>query len=141
MPAFLICPVGSRLELEQAQDIRRSVLCGELHLSRDIVADGLDAQALVLLACVGPKPVGTGRLIQREGQWAIEALAVLSPWRRQGVGRALAQALVEAATVRQGLVLCAISPKSAGLFFDACGFVAAESGPETEFGSWTKVLS
>lgn len=135
-----IRPITSNLELELIQDIRRSVLCGELHLSRDIVADGLDAGSLVLGAWAGPRPVGTARLTQRQGQWALETLAVLAPWRLQGIGRELVQALAEAARAKGADALWAVAPQPAAPFLGQAGFEAWQGAQEAEAGLWRKPL-
>lgn len=113
------------LEREQAQDLRRSVLCGELHYSRDLVQDGFDALpgAWLGLALAGPKPVGTLRLRQ-EGSWMLEHLAVLPAWRRRGVGRGLVNAALGQARAAGAAEVLACGPEAAGPFFSALGFSA-----------------
>jgi GNAT superfamily N-acetyltransferase len=120
---ILVRAFAGPLDREQAQDLRRSVLCGELHYSRELVDDGQDQAPGVWLglALDGPKPVGTLRL-QRQGAWMLEHLAVLPRWRRQGVGRALVQAAIAAATQAQASEIIACGPETAAAFFRAVGF-------------------
>jgi len=47
---------ASRLEREQAFDLRRQLLCGELHLHRDLVDDGLDSDPSVWLGVAWSGP-------------------------------------------------------------------------------------
>lgn len=110
------------LELEQARDLRRSVLCGELHLSRDLVDDGLDPGDWLGLAWAGPKPVGTLRLRLQGSEAMVEHLAVLPGWRRQGVARALMAAAMQQTRILQVQTLWACGPEAAGPFFEAQGF-------------------
>jgi len=93
MPSIQVRPAASSVDREQAFDIRRSVLCGELHLGREAARDPFDEEAFHLLALDGEKPVGTGRLLRRGSHWIIEHVAVLAPYRRQGTGRSLAAGL------------------------------------------------
>jgi GNAT superfamily N-acetyltransferase len=128
------------LDREQAQDLRRSVLCGELHYSRELVDDGQDAASGVwlALALAGPKPVGTLRL-QRQGAWMLEHLAVLPRWRRQGVGRALVQAALISAAQAQAREVLACGPLSAGAFFGALGFNVRKQ--EGALQVWQKAIT
>ena len=120
MTGLKISEVTSPLDVEQARDIRRSVLCGELNWPREVADDPADLEARLFLASLGPKPLGSARLIQRKGAWHIEALAVLRPFRGLGVGKALLKALEQAAAGP----LC--SAPQAGLepFFEHCGYAA-----------------
>lgn len=109
----------SALDIEQVRDIRRSVLCGELNWPTDSVEDPADSGAVLFLASVGPKPVGSLRLILRQGKHHIECLAVLERFRRQGIGRALMQA----AEAKAGATTyaAALGPNQA--FFTACAYL------------------
>jgi GNAT superfamily N-acetyltransferase len=115
-------PALSPLDREQCYDLRRSVLCGELHLGREAGRDGFDEEAFHLLAFDGEKPVATGRLLQRGSHWVIEHLAVLPGYRRQGTGRAVLAALVAEARRVQAARLLALGPEAALPFLQACGF-------------------
>ncbi|HXB96721.1 MAG TPA: GNAT family N-acetyltransferase [bacterium] len=117
-----IRPAHSALEREQAFDIRRTVLCGELHLGREAARDPFDEQALILVAWLGEKPVATGRMVERAPWWVLEHLAVLGPWRRQGIGRALLAAFRREAEAKSLPRLLAVGPSSALPFLQAGGF-------------------
>jgi GNAT superfamily N-acetyltransferase len=109
---------SSNLDLEQARDLRRSVLCGELNWPREVVDDPADAQGSVFLAMLGPKPVGSARLIQREGKFHVECLAVLERFRRQGIGRALLSSMEQRA---QSCVVV-LAQGAHVEFFEHCGY-------------------
>jgi GNAT superfamily N-acetyltransferase len=117
-----IRPAIAPLEKEQAFDIRRTVLCGELHLGREAARDPFDDQALILVAWLGQKPVATGRMVERAPWWVLEHLAVLAPWRRQGIGRALLAAFRQEAEAKALPRLLAVGPSAALPFLQAGGF-------------------
>jgi GNAT superfamily N-acetyltransferase len=129
-----------RLEREQAQDLRRSVLCGELHLHRDLVDDGQDEIPGTWLgvAWSGPKPVGTLRLRRGPDAWHVELLAVLPLQRRSGVAKELLGAALQRARQDVSVPVMAVGPLEASAFFKAQGFevVAQESGLTV----WQKAL-
>lgn len=75
--------------------IRETVFMQEQHVSADLEWDGLDDRAIHLLARDNlGKAIGTARLLP-DGH--IGRLAVLKPWRGQGVGNALLQTLLDVA--------------------------------------------
>jgi GNAT superfamily N-acetyltransferase len=115
-----IRPCAGNLERELAFDLRRSVLCGELHLDREAAKDELDETAVLALAWLGDTPIGTGRLLKRGEFWVLEHLCVLPLQRRQGRGRKLLEHL--AAQAPAGAGLAAVSPVGAAPFFQHCGF-------------------
>ncbi len=112
---------ASAAEREHCHDLRRTVLCGELHLDGAAARDELDAGAFHLLAFDGEKPVGTGRLCRRGGRCVVEHVAVLPAWRRRGVGRALVLGLLRQGAGQAGEVW-AVGPAAAVPFLEACGF-------------------
>ena len=120
----------SPLEIEQACDIRRSVLCGELHLGREAARDADDDTAHLVLALEGEKPVATGRLVQRGGLHLLEHLAVLPRFRRLGAGRAMVAYFVTAAKEAGVRELVAVAPQSARAFFVAVEFVVEKEDGE-----------
>lgn len=128
--SLIVRACASRLDRELAQDLRRTVLCGELHYSRDLVDDGQDGATGVWLglAYAGPKPVGTLRL-QQQSDWLLEHLAVLPQWRRQGVASLLLQTAVEEARVQKAARLLACAPDLASPFFKARGFEVSQAVP------------
>lgn len=122
-----ILPALSPLEREQAFDIRRSVLCGELHLNREAARDDEDESAYLAIAWQGEKPVATGRLLQRGAFWQLEHLCVLPEQRKSGFGRALLEHFATQAKAQGSQELLAVSPVAAQAFFIKAGFVLAAS--------------
>jgi predicted GNAT family N-acyltransferase len=77
------------------EEIRRCVFIDEQAVPESLEWDGLDEDAIHVLACDSKGyPIGCGRLLP-EGR--IGRMAVLSGWRGKGVGSALLQALLEIA--------------------------------------------
>jgi GNAT superfamily N-acetyltransferase len=117
-----IRPCASPLDREQAFDIRRSVLCGELHLNREAARDDDDEGAYLALAWEGEKPVGTARLLQRGDFWVLEHLCVLPEQRRQGVASALLGHFKARAQAQGAQDLLVVSPAVSSPFFLKAGF-------------------
>ncbi|HTB21172.1 MAG TPA: GNAT family N-acetyltransferase [bacterium] len=121
---------ASKLERELAQDLRRSVLCGELNWGREAVDDGWDQGADVALVSDREKPVATGRLLQRSQRWWLDLVAVLPRHRRQGLGRELAAFLAGLAREKGADSLWVLAPPPSVPFFQACGFVRDQGDSE-----------
>ena len=126
-PLTDIRPCLTRLDREQAFDIRRSVLCGELHLTREAAQDADDDTAYLAVAWNGEKPVGTGRLLQRGPFWQLEHLCVLPEQRRHGVGRQLLGHFAAQARSKGSASLLAVCPVAAQVFFHKTGFTLEAS--------------
>ena len=75
--------------------LREAVFINEQHVPEELEWDGRDESAIHVLAQdEQDRPIGTGRLLP-DGH--IGRMAVLPPWRHQGVGRAILTALVNIA--------------------------------------------
>jgi GNAT superfamily N-acetyltransferase len=123
--AFTLRRCLSPLEREQACDIRRSVLCGELHMGREAARDADDETAHLVLALAGEKPVGTARLVPRGGLQMLEHVSVLPQYRRQGLGRQMVGYFARSA----GADLLAVAPSPGLAFFLASGFLVEKEDP------------
>lgn len=102
--------------------IRRTVFVEEQGVPEELDLDGLDQDCMHVLACdEHGQPIGTGRMTADE---KIGRMAVLKPWRGQGVGRALLQTLLKEAG-RRGLsqVYLAAQTQAIG-FYEKHGFRA-----------------
>lgn len=90
-----------RVEFQQAsgpiREIREQVFVQEQCIPPELEWDGLDDAASHVLAYVDGRPVGTARFLA-DGR--IGRMAVLRPWRHQGVGRALLEDLLHLARAR-----------------------------------------
>jgi predicted GNAT family N-acyltransferase len=98
LPAITVRRVTWSAGGDQLRAIRTAVFVDEQHVAVELEWDGLDAQALHVVAeAAAGEAIGTGRLLP-DGH--IGRMAVLKPWRGQGVGRALLLELLAAAGER-----------------------------------------
>jgi predicted GNAT family N-acyltransferase len=84
------------LELDAALSLRERVFCGEQGVSHALEQDGLDPQALHVVAVEGDEVVGTCRLVLREGVALLGRMAVEPERRGGGVGGVGARILAAA---------------------------------------------
>ena len=118
-----------RIELmdwERAQTIagpiRFAIFVGEQNVPSGIELDDLDAQCVHAVAFDDAgKAIGTGRLLP-DGQ--IGRMAVVKDWRRQGVGDAILEALIEEARKRGHAEVLVAAQLQAAEFYRNHGFVA-----------------
>lgn len=109
---------------EAASAIRQEVFVQEQQIPAELELDAADASACHAVACnrLG-HAVGTGRLLQESaGVGRIGRMAVRRVLRGSGVGRALLNALVEAARARGDHEVCLHSQASAVAFYRRAGF-------------------
>ena len=101
--------VASRAERDICLAIRRRVFVEGQGVPEALELDGLDDQCTHFLARVDGAPVGTARLRVVEQGAKAERVGVIEAAQRQGVGRALMEALEDAARLRglERLVLSA----------------------------------
>jgi predicted GNAT family N-acyltransferase len=114
-------------ELKEAFEVRKKVFVEEQGISEDLELDGHDSEALHTVVKDGKRVIGTARvLFLATNQAKLERMAILKPFRRQGIGRGIVSFLNEELRNRQitQIVLHAQYPVAA--FYKSCGFV--ESG-------------
>ncbi len=117
----------SERELKEAFEVRKKVFVEEQGISEHLELDGHDSEALHTVVKDGKRVIGTVRvLFLATNQAKLERMAILKPFRRQGVGRGILSFLNEELRNRQitQIVLHAQYPVVA--FYKSCGFV--ESG-------------
>jgi ElaA protein len=95
----------------------------EQGVSEEEEIDGLDPHCLHLLAEEGGKPLGTARVLYKEGIAKIGRVCVLKAHRGRGLGRLLIEAALEqsrgrARTARLGAQVSALG------FYEGLGFTA-----------------
>ncbi len=108
-----------------AAPIRFEVFVEEQGVPREIELDRDDARSLHALAFEQEKAVATARLLP-DGH--IGRMAVLRPWRGQGIGGAMLQRLMAAARARGDREVVLAAQVRAVPFYKAHGFV--ETGAE-----------
>lgn len=118
-----------RIELmswEKAQPVagplRFAIFVGEQNVPQGIELDDKDAECVHALAYDDAgKAIGTGRLLP-DGH--IGRMAVVVEWRRQGVGQAILEALIEEARKRGHAEVVLSAQLQAAEFYRGQGFVA-----------------
>jgi predicted GNAT family N-acyltransferase len=100
VPLRVIEVGGDRARMEQAWALRRRVFIEEQHVPDEIELDADDARAIHALALEGERPVGCGRMLERDDYVKIGRMAVLAEHRGAGVGRRVLTFLVECARQR-----------------------------------------
>lgn len=126
MSEFRIAAVSFAEAEDALRTVREAVFVREQQVPLELEWDGLDAEAVHVLAEDGEGgPIGTGRMLE-DGH--IGRIAVLPEWRGRGVGRALMAALLEIAR-RRGLDRVHLSAQTEAIgFYEMLGFTA--HGPE-----------
>jgi predicted GNAT family N-acyltransferase len=105
-----------------AGPIRFAIFVGEQNVPPGIELDDMDAKSVHAIAYAPDgTAVGTGRLLP-DGQ--IGRMAVVKEWRRQGVGAAILEALVEEARRRGHTEVVVSGQLQAAEFYRDHGFVA-----------------
>jgi predicted GNAT family N-acyltransferase len=92
-------------------------------VSEALEIDGEDGSCAHFLALDGERPVGTARLHPLEGAVKVERVAVLEPWRGQGVGRALMAALEAAAAARGFAEIVLHAQQAVVPFYEKLGYL------------------
>ncbi len=99
--------------------LREQVFIVEQHVPMDLEWDEHDATATHLLAIHYNEAIGCTRIVGNQ----IGRMAVLKPWRRQGVGKALLDAAVQAVR-QQGFSSAKLSAQMHAIgFYARAGFV------------------
>jgi len=113
-------------DIDALRSVRETVFVKEQKVPQELEWDGLDKEAIHVLAKdnVG-HPIGTARL-QSSGK--IGRMAVLKSWRGKGVGQALLTALLDDAIQADMVGLYLNAQKDAIPFYEKQGFRA--TGPE-----------
>ena len=99
--------------------IRRQVFIDEQHVPEELEWDGLDPDALHVLAHVADQAVACGRLLA-DGH--IGRMAVLKEWRGRGIGRAVLQTLLNAAHAAGNQEVFLHAQTTAIKFYEQAGF-------------------
>ncbi|TNC72370.1 GNAT family N-acetyltransferase [Rubellimicrobium roseum] len=116
--------VARTTDLDACLRLRRVVFIEEQAVPEDLEIDGLDGEAVHLLATLDGRPVGTARLFAKGDIGKIGRVCVLKEARGRGIGAALIRQAVEElrglglARARLGSQVHAIP------FYEALGFVA-----------------
>lgn len=116
-------------DLATCHALRRRVFIEEQNVSEAEELDGLDGEAIHLLAFEDGQAVGSARLLLSGETGKIGRVCVLAEMRGKGVGQALMRAALSELRGIQGLRLAKLGAQSHAIgFYEALGFEAY--GPE-----------
>ena len=105
--------------------IRHEVFTVEQGISEADDVDGLDGEAIQLLAVVDGQPVGTARMLIKGETGKIGRVAVLKPQRGTGLGKALIVKCCEVLQGRPGVTRAKLGAQTTAIgFYEALGFTA-----------------
>ena len=112
-------------ELPACLAIRREVFVEGQNVPEDLEFDGLDGEAVHIIALYGAEPAATARLRSiPEGVAKAERVAVRAPFRGRGVGAQVMDAL-EAEARQRGLSTVVLSAQVPAIgFYEARGYEA-----------------
>ena len=120
-------------QLDLALQVRRSVFEEEQGLAASYNEDGLDNQAIHFVVFEDDEPVGTGRLLFKNGIYKIGRIAVLKDKRKYGYGDFIVRALLDrgfqggADRIYVG-ARTSLQKFYSGIGFEACSEVYEEQG-------------
>ena len=116
--------VGTTTDLSVCHALRRTVFIEEQGVSEELEVDGLDGEAVHLLAVLDGRPVGTARILVHPAYGKIGRVCVLGEMRGRGIGATLIRAAVEELRVRGVPQAKLGSQVHAVPFYEGLGFVA-----------------
>ena len=111
-------------DIATCQCLRRVVFIDEQGVSEEDEVDGLDGEAIHLLAFDGDEPVGTARLLVKGAVGKIGRVCVLPVARGTGLGAALIRAALDELRRQPGVTVAYLGSQShATGFYEKLGFV------------------
>lgn len=117
--------VGVTTDLAACLALRRKVFIEEQGVSEADELDGLDGQAIHLLARIDGQPVGSARLLIKGETGKIGRVCVLPDWRGTGLGAALMRAAIAEMRAMSGLRQVRLGAQLHALgFYQRLGFQA-----------------
>jgi predicted GNAT family N-acyltransferase len=119
---FVVKTVTWNEAQKELRHVREAVFVREQGVPADLEWDGKDDSARHVLAALNGEPVGTGRLILRDGH--LGRMAVLAPYRHQGVGSKILEGLLSVAREQKLKTAWLSSQTSALGFYQKHGFTA-----------------
>ena len=112
-------------DIAACRAIRETVFVGEQSVPRELECDGLDDQAIHLLATLDGQPAGTARLLLQGETGKITRVAVLAHARGTGLGAALIRAGLDHLRGQPGIRRAKLGAQLHALgFYEKLGFTA-----------------
>jgi predicted GNAT family N-acyltransferase len=115
-------PARDAAEVEAAMDLRVRVFCDEQGVSREEELDGLDDEALQILALDESGVIATCRLRDLGAEWKLERMAVEARVRGLGVGASLLAGAEEEARAAGAQTMDLHAQRPAEPFYAANGY-------------------
>jgi predicted GNAT family N-acyltransferase len=116
--------VTTAAERDAAYAVRRTVFQLEQRVPPALEFDDDDDRAVHVIAEADGVVVGTGRVVLNRDSAKIGRMAVLTPWRQRGIGRALLTALLQEAE-RRGATRAVLHAQVHAIgFYSRAGFIA-----------------
>ena len=109
--------------LEDCLKIREIVFQEEMGLGCDYIKDNYDEYGKIVVAYNDRKPVGTARLISKQGEFYLDKLCVIKEERKQGCGELLIRMIVRKAIDMGGEKVFAEIKENNLHLFEKVGFV------------------
>jgi predicted GNAT family N-acyltransferase len=120
---LIIRQVHTQSELEEALNIRYQVFTEEQGIANELDADGNDTGSNHLIGYYDNLPVATMRIsFSFQSQSKFERLAVLSPYRRVGIGTSIVKKAIELAKNKGASRILVHSQVSARSFYRHLNF-------------------
>lgn len=116
--------VKDKEELAQVLKIREIVFILGQNVDWEEEMDGLDDKATHIIAVLDGKAVGCARIRFIEDKAKLERIAVLGEYRRQGIGKAITDYMVEIARKKKVREAYMHAQIYANDFYEKCGFKA-----------------
>ena len=115
--------IAQTTDIATCQRLRHQVFVVEQGVATELEVDGLDGQAVHLLATVAGRPVGTARLLAYADKGKIGRVCVLADWRGRGIGARLILAAVGMFRVTPGVETVKLGAQVQALgFYQGLGF-------------------
>jgi len=115
-------------ELKGAYDVRRQVFIEEQDVSEDLVFDSFECEAIHIVVKYGERVIGTARVrFPVVKQAKLERMAVLSPFRRLGIGEGIISFLFKNLNGMQIENVVLHAQYEVMDFYSACGFTPVGS--------------
>lgn len=120
-PVFTVRPADWNIDQQQLRNVRHRVFIEEQHVPVELEWDGLDEEALHLLAFdLQGHAIGCARVLE---DGSIGRMAVLAEWRKRGVGKALLQTAIDVCRACGHRTISLSAQTHAIAFYERAGFV------------------
>ena len=117
--------ISETQDLKACHWLRTTVFVDEQQVDAALEFDGLDDQAIHLIARDADEPVGTARIFIQETIGKIGRVCVLKQRRGEGIGRDIMLFAIKRLSADQAITMVKISAQTAVLgFYEGLGFVA-----------------